>query len=183
MFGMSFAEVIVIAVIAVIFLGPDKLPDAMVKFAKYFKMLKQTVNSAKSTFENEVKIAELKEDAKRFRDDLSQTSSNLRKKLTFEELDSLKKTAQNAANLANENLESIKKQIKSPIDVLNNDEINTNPNLTNENSSNLEKNPSNLELNLGQNLGQNSSNLDQISTQNPSNLANTPNKNEEKSNV
>ena len=30
MFGMSLPEIIVIAVIAVLFLGPDKLPSAMV---------------------------------------------------------------------------------------------------------------------------------------------------------
>lgn len=114
MFGMSLAEVIVIAVIAVIFLGPDKLPEAMIKFAKYFKMLKQTLNTAKSSFENEVKIAELKQDVDKFKDNLNQTSSNLRKKLTFEELDELKKTTNNVVNSANESLESIKNQIKNP---------------------------------------------------------------------
>ena len=37
MFGMSLPEIIVIAVIAVLFLGPDKLPSAMVEIAKFFK--------------------------------------------------------------------------------------------------------------------------------------------------
>nr|MBP3724340.1 Sec-independent protein translocase subunit TatB [Campylobacter sp.] len=153
MFGMSFAEIIIIGIVAVIFLGPDKLPDAIIKFAKYFKMLKQTVNSARSTFENEVKIAELKEDAKRFKDDLSKTGSNLRKKLTFEELDELKKTTQSALNSANESVDSIKKQVKSPLETLNNDDL-IEPNDTNSqtNEPNLDQNKSENQLNLQENL-------------------------------
>lgn len=159
MFGMSFAEIIIIGIVAVIFLGPDKLPDAIIKFAKYFKMLKQTVQSARSTFENEVKIAELKEDAKRFKDDLSKTGSNLRKKLTFEELDELKKTTQSTINTANENINEIQKQIKSPLDSLNNSEFdvvepNSKPNDTNSqtNEPNLDQNKSENQLNLQENL-------------------------------
>ena len=75
MFGMSLPEIIIIAVVAVIFLGPDKLPDAMVKIAKFFKMFKQTVNSAKSTFEQEVKIAELKEDAKKYKESVQNATN------------------------------------------------------------------------------------------------------------
>ena len=37
MFGMSFSEILVIAVIAVLVLGPDKLPSAMVQIAKFLK--------------------------------------------------------------------------------------------------------------------------------------------------
>lgn len=153
MFGMSFAEIIIIGIVAVIFLGPDKLPDAIIKFAKYFKMLKQTVNSARSTFENEVKIAELKEDAKRFKDDLSKTGSNLRKKLTFEELDELKKTTQSALNSVNESVDSIKKQVKSPLETLNNDDL-IEPNDINSqtNEPNLDQNKSENQLNLQENL-------------------------------
>ena len=96
MFGMSFAEIIVIALIAVVFLGPDKLPDAMVKFAKFFKMLKQTANAAKSTFETEIKMSELKDEASKFTNSINETAQNVRKKLTFEELDELKKSTNDA---------------------------------------------------------------------------------------
>ena len=37
MFGMDMGELLVIAIVAIIFLGPDKLPDAMVIVAKFFK--------------------------------------------------------------------------------------------------------------------------------------------------
>lgn len=123
MFGMSFAEIIVIAVVAVIFLGPDKLPDAMIKFARFFKLIKQTANSAKSTFENEIKIAELKEDAKRFKDNISETTNSVRKKLTFDELDALKKTASDTTKSINEKLSEVKKELSNPLNALNDSEV------------------------------------------------------------
>lgn len=121
MFGMSFTEIIVIAVVAVIFLGPDKLPQAMVKIAKFFKYFKQTVNTAKSTFEQEVRIAELKEDAKRFKDSITDTTSSVRKKLTFEELDELKKTASDLKDDIKDSLSFNASTIsKNALDSLNN---------------------------------------------------------------
>ena len=71
MFGMSLPEIIVIAVIAVLFLGPDKLPSAMVEIAKFFKTVKKTVNDAKSSFDQEIKIQYLKEDAKKYKESIS----------------------------------------------------------------------------------------------------------------
>lgn len=104
MFGMSFSEIIVVMVVAVIVLGPDKLPQAMVKIAKFFKYFKQTINTAKGTFEQEVRMAELKDDAKKFKDSLEQSASSVRKKLSFEELDELKKTASTLKDDINESL-------------------------------------------------------------------------------
>jgi len=63
MFGMGFTEILFIAVIAIIFLGPDKLPEAMIQIAKFFNSFKKTVSEAKSTFENEIHMKELKEEA------------------------------------------------------------------------------------------------------------------------
>lgn len=104
MFGMSFSEIIVVMVVAVIVLGPDKLPQAMVKIAKFFKYFKQTINTAKGTFEQEVRMAELKDDAKKFKNSLEQSASSVRKKLSFEELDELKKTASALKDDINESL-------------------------------------------------------------------------------
>ena len=77
MFGMSLPEIIVIAVIAVLFLGPDKLPSAMVEIAKFFKTVKKTVNDAKSSFDQEIKIQELKEDAKKYKESTSGITDGL----------------------------------------------------------------------------------------------------------
>ena len=60
MFGMSFAEILIIAVIAILFLGPEKLPEAMIKVAKFFKSFTRTINEAKNTIEEQVHLEELK---------------------------------------------------------------------------------------------------------------------------
>ncbi|CAD7287113.1 Sec-independent protein translocase protein TatB [Campylobacter suis] len=111
MFGMSLPEILIIAVIAVLVLGPDKLPDAMVQIAKFFKMFKKGVNDAKATFDQEVKIAELKEDAKKYKDSITQATEGVRKKLTFEELDEIKKGVSNATSGINDAVNSVKKSV------------------------------------------------------------------------
>lgn len=121
MFGMGISEIIIIAVIAVIVLGPDKLPSAMVNIAKFFKVFKQTINGAKSTFEQEIKIAELKEDAKKYKDSLTTSIDGVRKKLTLEELDELKSSVNSISKTTQKSLADIQNEISNlnPIDKLN----------------------------------------------------------------
>ena len=76
-------------------------------------MFKKGINDAKSTFDQEVKIAELKEDAKKYKESIESATQSVRKKLTFEELDELKKgVASEITNAAG--------GIKSAVDTLNN---------------------------------------------------------------
>lgn len=121
MFGMGISEIIIIAVIAVIVLGPDKLPSAMVNIAKFFKVFKQTINGAKSTFEQEIKIAELKEDAKKYKNSLTTSIDGVRKKLTLEELDELKSSVNSISQTTQKSLADIQNEISNlnPIDKLN----------------------------------------------------------------
>lgn len=121
MFGMSFPEIIIIAIIAVLFLGPDKLPSAMVEIARFFKTVKKTVNDAKANFDQEIKIAELKEDAKKYKENISKTTESVRKKLTFEELDELKKGINDVTGGLNKNISDIKSSIdniKNPQNII-----------------------------------------------------------------
>lgn len=94
MFGMSFSEIMIIAVIAIIFLGPDKLPSAMVQIAKFFKTFKSGINEAKASFEQEMKLEELKEETKAYKKKLEEAQTNIRKTVTFDELNEIKKSAQ-----------------------------------------------------------------------------------------
>ncbi len=77
MFGMGFTEILFIAVVAILFLGPDKLPDAMVQIAKLFKNIRSTINDAKSSFEEEIKIKELREEALGYRKKLEAASEDI----------------------------------------------------------------------------------------------------------
>ena len=67
MFGMGLGELFFIAVIAILFLGPEKLPDAMVQIAKFFRSVKRTVNDAQTSLEEELRISELKEEALKYK--------------------------------------------------------------------------------------------------------------------
>lgn len=107
MFGMSFTEILVIAVIAILFLGPDKLPSALVQIAKFFKTFKSSINEAKTSIEQEMKIEELKQEAQKYKESFDETKNSVREKLTFEELDELKKTKQSV----NESIESLKEDL------------------------------------------------------------------------
>lgn len=88
---MSFGEIIVILVVAILVLGPDKLPEAIVQIAKILKAVKRNIDDAKSSIEKEIRINDLKKEAKKYKDEFSSTNENIRKKLSFEEFDDLKR--------------------------------------------------------------------------------------------
>lgn len=77
MFGMGFMEILLIAVIAIIALGPEKLPTAMVEIAKFLKKFKSGLEDAKSTLDNEINITEMKEEANKFKAQIEDAKSTL----------------------------------------------------------------------------------------------------------
>ena len=77
MFGMGFTEILMIAVVAILFLGPDKLPEAMVQVAKFINSFKKTVNEAKSTFEEEVNLKELRQEALSYQHTLKEAGQDI----------------------------------------------------------------------------------------------------------
>ncbi len=77
MFGMGFTEILMIAIVAILFLGPDKLPDAMVQVGKFIRSFKKVIDDAKSTFEEEVHLKELKEEAMQYRETLQKSSEDI----------------------------------------------------------------------------------------------------------
>ena len=82
MFGMGLSEIFFIVVIAILFLGPDKLPDAMVQIAKFFRSIKRTVHDAKTSLEEELKISELKEEALQYKKQLDEATRSLEREVT-----------------------------------------------------------------------------------------------------
>ena len=78
MFGMGFTEILIIAVIAILFLGPDKLPSAMVEVAKFFRNAKRTIGTVKDSLEQEMNVADIKEEALAYKKELLQTSNELK---------------------------------------------------------------------------------------------------------
>jgi len=115
MFGISLPEITIILIIAIIVLGPEKLPKVLVELAKYFKVIKKTINDAKSSFDQELRIAELKEDAKKYKESITQASEGVRKKLTFEELDEIKGGIDSVKETLNAGLKGAESSLKETL--------------------------------------------------------------------
>ena len=70
MFGIGFSELVVIAVVALIFVGPKRLPEVMKQAGKFFVHIRRTANDVRGTFDQVVKEAEeelRREEAERLR--------------------------------------------------------------------------------------------------------------------
>jgi sec-independent protein translocase protein TatB len=75
MFGMGFTEILIIAVIAILFLGPDKLPSTMVEIAKFFRNMKNTIGSVKDSLEEEMNVSEIKQEALAYKKELDKVTN------------------------------------------------------------------------------------------------------------
>ncbi|WP_353662971.1 Sec-independent protein translocase protein TatB [Hydrogenimonas sp. SS33] len=123
MFGMGLGELFLIAVVAILFLGPDKLPEAMVQIAKFFRSVKRTVNDAKSAVEEELKISELKEEALNYKKQLEDATHQLERTTTagLTSLDDLTETIEEVKQTEErfeEEAESLKEQIEPKREVV-----------------------------------------------------------------
>lgn len=99
MFGMGLGELFLIAIIAVLFLGPDKLPSTMVEIAKFFRSVKGTVNSARATIEEEMKLSEMKEEALNYKRELTSASAELERMTNVTEIGTELNSIKNEINL------------------------------------------------------------------------------------
>lgn len=65
MFDIGFWELVVIGVVALVVLGPERLPVAVRTTAHWIKLIRSTANSVKSELEQELKLQELHNDLKK----------------------------------------------------------------------------------------------------------------------
>ncbi len=79
MFGMGFGEILLIAIIAIIALGPEKLPKAMVDMARFFRAFKKTIDDAKQSLDREINLSEIKEEALSYKNSIQQEVNNIAK--------------------------------------------------------------------------------------------------------
>lgn len=89
MFGMGIFEILVVLIVAVIFLGPEKLPQAMVDIAKFFKAVKKTINDAKDTFDKELQIDEIKKEAFEYKNSFASGLENATKDIQLKEVNEM----------------------------------------------------------------------------------------------
>ena len=78
MFGMGFTEILIIAIIAILFLGPDKLPETMVQIAKFFRNAKSTIGNMKESLEEEMQVKSMKDEALAYKKELLDTTNKVK---------------------------------------------------------------------------------------------------------
>ncbi len=93
MFGMGFFEILVVLVVAIIFLGPEKFPQAVVDIVKFFRTVKKTLNDAKDTLDKEINIEEIKKETLEYQKLFENKVESL-KGVKIEELEDAKITAE-----------------------------------------------------------------------------------------
>ena len=64
MFGIGWGELLVVAVVALLVLGPDKLPEAARTLGKVYGHLYRTVNEAKESIRAEADLSALGQEDK-----------------------------------------------------------------------------------------------------------------------
>ncbi len=127
MFGMGFFEILVVLVVAIIFLGPEKFPQAVVDVVKFFRAVKKTLNDAKDTLDKEINIEEIKKETLEYQKLFENKVESL-KSVKIEELEDAKVTAENEIKSIQDLMQDYQKSL----------EANTLPNHSNEEVSNEE---------------------------------------------
>ncbi len=126
MFGIGFTELVLVSIIAILFLGPDKLPDTMVQIAKFIKSVKKTIGEAQSSLEEEMKISDLKDEALKYKSQLDNATNELKsfKNIDFNDMDDLShddevSTEKPLAKEKKESPNAERKAIETPVEAKN----------------------------------------------------------------
>ncbi|MGN8466897.1 Sec-independent protein translocase protein TatB [Helicobacter pylori] len=127
MFGMGFFEILVVLIVAIIFLGPEKFPQAVVDVVKFFRAVKKTLNDAKDTLDKEINIEEIKKETLEYQKLFENKVESL-KGVKIEELEDAKITAENEIKSIQDLMQDYKRSL----------ETNTLPDHLNEEVSNEE---------------------------------------------
>ncbi|WQS94268.1 Sec-independent protein translocase protein TatB [Helicobacter pylori] len=127
MFGMGFFEILVVLIVAIIFLGPEKFPQAVVDMAKFFRAVKKTLNDAKDTLDKEINIEEIKKETLEYQK-LFEDKVESFKGIKIEELEDAKVIAENEIKSIQDLMQDYQRSL----------ETNTTPNHLNEEVSNEE---------------------------------------------
>ena len=84
MFGIGLPEMIIIAIVALIFIGPDKLPGVLRSIGKGLVELKRATSDVRSTvqeemqkIEDEIEIKEVQESAQDLKNELGSVANKL----------------------------------------------------------------------------------------------------------
>jgi len=109
MFGMGFLEIFLVLLVAIIALGPEKLPGAIVDTVKFFKKIKGEISDAKSSIDKELDLSGMKEDAAQLKESIEniQSAANL-------DIDEITQIANEPVKSVQEELTKVEQAAKAP---------------------------------------------------------------------
>ncbi|TLD80136.1 Sec-independent protein translocase subunit TatB [Helicobacter sp. MIT 05-5293] len=108
MFGAGIFEILIILIVAVIALGPNKLPQTIVDVVKFFRAFKKTIHEAKETFDKEIQLAELKQEALKYKNTIEDGMKQITQDM---KLDELREISADAVKSLNTTLEGLNNEI------------------------------------------------------------------------
>ena len=98
MFDIGFAEILVIALLGLVVLGPERLPGVIRTAVRWLHHLKQTAHNVRETMESELNIEEIKQD------------------LHFKDIERQLQSAKQQASEAGENMSNMSSLLQEELD-------------------------------------------------------------------
>ncbi len=86
MFGIGFMELIVLAVVVLVFVGPHRLPDLMRQLGRLYVRLRRMSTEAKTTIDNVIHEAEQELSAEKKRKEALPVAAKGKQTTTWDEL-------------------------------------------------------------------------------------------------
>jgi sec-independent protein translocase protein TatB len=115
MFGIDLGSLIIIMIVAVIFLGPDKLPEMIIQIVKFFRSFKNTIQEAKDTIQKEIDIHELKNTATEYKEKLEKITDGINNPASMYNNKEVSDMFGDITKDFKEIEEGIKKEIEAPL--------------------------------------------------------------------
>jgi len=108
MFDMGFAEMLIIGIVALLVIGPERLPSVARKTGTYVAKIKRFVSNVKSDVEREFRTDELQEMLKKQQEELSSLKDIVNETKKDADLGSIEKSMRESGEeiMSNSNSES-----------------------------------------------------------------------------
>jgi len=84
MFDMGFLELLVIAVIGLLVLGPERLPQVIKKLSSFMTKSRHFANNLKNEFEREANLSEMRDSLKQQKEELHSEFRGISEDLTVD---------------------------------------------------------------------------------------------------
>ena len=156
MFGIGIFELLVILIVAIIALGPNKLPQTIIDIVKFFRAVRKTMAEAKESFDKEIELSEIKQEALKYKNTISNEVDKLTQNMKLDELRELNiNDLSDSLKPLQESLTDTKKELDKEANALHSTLKNLNTELSYESLDSKSEDSKNAESNMPHATAQN----------------------------